>query len=167
MSVVLSCDENARGVGVNLNRADGCPSEDFSAEYSATSAREKSQLIHLPSLPLGVRSRTGRSKFEKAGVPARRWRILDKGVTGLLFEEGFFNPIPRGLGLCRAVEQFVGRRSGFGEVEVGEMRTPRKGGAQVEYHNGNYDTCLTELAQCGAVILRMMEFVRKEKEARQ
>ena len=39
--------------------------------------------------------------------------------------------------------------------------------ALVEYNNGNLDACLTELAQCGAVILRMMEFVRKEKEARQ
>jgi hypothetical protein len=50
-SVVLSCDENACGIGVVLNGADGSPPEQFPAEYSSTSAREKSQLIHVvPSI---------------------------------------------------------------------------------------------------------------------
>jgi hypothetical protein len=36
------------------------------------------------------------------------------------------------------------------------------------YLDGNLHFCMTELAQCGAVILRMMEFVQKEigKKAR-
>lgn len=34
------------------------------------------------------------------------------------------------------------------------------------YHKHDLDHCLQELAQCGAVILRMMEFVKNEKEAK-
>ncbi len=46
-SVVLTCDENAGGVGVKLDGADGPPPEQMPAEDAATSAREKSQLIHV------------------------------------------------------------------------------------------------------------------------
>ena len=34
------------------------------------------------------------------------------------------------------------------------------------YLDGDMEHCLQELAQCGAVILRMMQFVQDEKEAR-
>jgi hypothetical protein len=45
-SVVLAGAQNSSGVGVALNSAHGSPSEEFASEYAATSAREKSQLIH-------------------------------------------------------------------------------------------------------------------------
>jgi hypothetical protein len=48
-SVVLSRDKNACGVGVVFNGADGVPPKEFASEYSATSACEKSQLIHESS----------------------------------------------------------------------------------------------------------------------
>jgi hypothetical protein len=38
--VVLACAQYPSGVGVDLDRADGSPSKQMSAEYSATSARE-------------------------------------------------------------------------------------------------------------------------------
>jgi hypothetical protein len=47
-SIVLPLCQNLCGVGITLNGADGSPPEQFAAEYSATSAREKSQLIHSP-----------------------------------------------------------------------------------------------------------------------
>lgn len=34
------------------------------------------------------------------------------------------------------------------------------------YKQGDLEHCLQELAQCGAVILRMMQFVQDEKEER-
>ena len=37
--------------------------------------------------------------------------------------------------------------------------------ATVAYKKGDKEHCLQELAQCGAVILRMMEFVQDEMEA--
>ena len=43
--VVLASHENACGVGVALNGADGAPTEQVPAEDASTSAREKSQLI--------------------------------------------------------------------------------------------------------------------------
>jgi hypothetical protein len=49
-SVVLPCDKNIAGVFIELDCADGFPSKQLATEYSATSAREKSQLIH--ALPL-------------------------------------------------------------------------------------------------------------------
>lgn len=42
----LSLRQNLCCVGITLNSADGAPSQHVAAEYSATSAREKSQLIH-------------------------------------------------------------------------------------------------------------------------
>ena len=45
-AVILSLGKNACGVGLPLNGAHGSPSEQVPAEYSATSACEKSQLIH-------------------------------------------------------------------------------------------------------------------------
>lgn len=38
--------------------------------------------------------------------------------------------------------------------------------ATVAYLNGDKKHCLEELAQCGAVILRMMQFVEDEMEAK-
>ncbi|MBO7513728.1 MAG: hypothetical protein J6T54_12335 [Fibrobacter sp.] len=38
--------------------------------------------------------------------------------------------------------------------------------AMEAYLKGEREHCLQELAQCGAVILRMMEFVKNEMEAR-
>ena len=46
-SIGLSLRENLCGVGATLNGADGAPSQQVAAEYSATSACEKSQLIHV------------------------------------------------------------------------------------------------------------------------
>jgi hypothetical protein len=45
-SIVLSLHKNGRGEGITLNGAHGSPPENFSPEYSSTSTREKSQLIH-------------------------------------------------------------------------------------------------------------------------
>jgi hypothetical protein len=45
-SIVLSLRQNLCGVGITFNCADGSPSEQVAAEYSSTSAPEKSQLIH-------------------------------------------------------------------------------------------------------------------------
>jgi hypothetical protein len=45
-SVVLSRHKNAGGVGVVFDGTDGVPPKEFAPEYSATSACEKSQLIH-------------------------------------------------------------------------------------------------------------------------
>jgi hypothetical protein len=44
-SVVLSCEQDVSGVFVILDGADSSPSAQFSTEDSATSAREKCQLI--------------------------------------------------------------------------------------------------------------------------
>jgi hypothetical protein len=44
-AVILSGEQYACGVGVALDGADSSPSEQVSAEYAATSAREKCQLI--------------------------------------------------------------------------------------------------------------------------
>jgi hypothetical protein len=49
-SVVLPCDKYITGVFVELDGTDGSPSEQFASEYSSTSAREKSQLIHIAFL---------------------------------------------------------------------------------------------------------------------
>ncbi len=46
-SVILSGNKYACGVGVPFDGADGAPSEEFASENPATSACEKSQLIHL------------------------------------------------------------------------------------------------------------------------
>jgi hypothetical protein len=45
----LSLRENLCCVGITLNGADGAPTQQVAAEYPATSACEKSQLIHKPS----------------------------------------------------------------------------------------------------------------------
>lgn len=45
-SFILSGGKNARGVGLELDSADSAPAEQLASEYSATSACEKSQLIH-------------------------------------------------------------------------------------------------------------------------
>jgi hypothetical protein len=45
-SIILAGQKYIAGVGIELDGADGAPSEQFAAEYSATSAREKCQLIH-------------------------------------------------------------------------------------------------------------------------
>ncbi|CAN2983243.1 hypothetical protein METHPM2_970001 [Pseudomonas sp. PM2] len=55
----MSLRQNLCGVGITLNGADGAPPEQVAAEYSATRACEKSQLIHLSSVqptasPAGV-----------------------------------------------------------------------------------------------------------------
>ena len=46
-AVVLPSHEHACGIGVPLHSAHGAPSKQVPAEYSAASACEKSQLIHL------------------------------------------------------------------------------------------------------------------------
>jgi hypothetical protein len=48
-SIVLSLRQNLCSVGITLNGADGSPSKEFASENSATSAREKSQLIQNTS----------------------------------------------------------------------------------------------------------------------
>lgn len=55
-SVVLPGREDGASVGVELDGADGAPSKDLTAEDSATSAREKCQLIHFLSFRSGGRS---------------------------------------------------------------------------------------------------------------
>jgi hypothetical protein len=49
-AIVLSLSKNGRCVGIKFNGADGSPPEELPPEYSATSAREKSQLIHGPPM---------------------------------------------------------------------------------------------------------------------
>lgn len=51
--VVLASHENACGVGIALDGADGSPSEQVTAEDASTSAREKSQLIEHHALACG------------------------------------------------------------------------------------------------------------------
>jgi hypothetical protein len=48
-SVVLPCDQHIGGVLLELDRADGPPSEQVPAENASTSAREKCQLMHNSS----------------------------------------------------------------------------------------------------------------------
>jgi hypothetical protein len=48
-AVVLPLRKNGCAVGIKFNGAHGFPPEEFSPEYSSTSAREKSQLIHANS----------------------------------------------------------------------------------------------------------------------
>jgi hypothetical protein len=57
-AVVLPSHEHAGCVGVPLHSAHGAPSKEFASEYSATSACEKSQLIHLVLSCLGFISQT-------------------------------------------------------------------------------------------------------------
>lgn len=45
-SIVLPLNKNGCGVGIKFNGADGSPSQELAPENPATSAREKSQLIH-------------------------------------------------------------------------------------------------------------------------
>jgi hypothetical protein len=45
-SIILSGEQSPSGIGVKFDGAHGSPSEQMPAEYSSTSAREKSQLIH-------------------------------------------------------------------------------------------------------------------------
>jgi hypothetical protein len=47
-SIILSDDKDAPGIVIDFNGADSAPSEQFAAEYAASSACEKCQLIHLP-----------------------------------------------------------------------------------------------------------------------
>lgn len=49
-SIVLPLCQNLCGVGITFNGAHGSPSEQLPSKYSSTSAREKSQLIHLFSV---------------------------------------------------------------------------------------------------------------------
>jgi hypothetical protein len=72
-AVILSGDKNACGVGLAFDGADGAPPEELSPKDSATSASEKSQLIHAPpsstsscaagasTHPLDADGRSGRS----------------------------------------------------------------------------------------------------------
>jgi hypothetical protein len=46
-AIVLSGDEALSGVFIPLDSADGSPSEEFAAEYAASSACEKCQLMHF------------------------------------------------------------------------------------------------------------------------
>jgi hypothetical protein len=46
-SVILPGDQHIPCVGLELDGADGTPSEQFAAEDASTSAREKCQLIHF------------------------------------------------------------------------------------------------------------------------
>jgi hypothetical protein len=54
-AVILSLDKYACGVWFSLDGANCSPSEQCPCEYSATSACEKSQLIHTTSKPYGLR----------------------------------------------------------------------------------------------------------------
>jgi hypothetical protein len=47
MSVVLTGNQYACGIGVVFDGADALPSEEMSREYATASAREKSQLIQF------------------------------------------------------------------------------------------------------------------------
>jgi hypothetical protein len=59
-AVILSGGKNASWVGFPLDGADGSPSKQVSAKYSATSACEKSQLIHSASIYINLRSQVQR-----------------------------------------------------------------------------------------------------------
>lgn len=68
-SVVLSSDENISGVGVELDCADGPPSEQDPAENSSTSAREKCQLMHATTPSACVRRARGCASGRSRGWP--------------------------------------------------------------------------------------------------
>jgi hypothetical protein len=51
---ILSLGKYARGVGLPLDGADGSPSKQVAAENASTSAREKSQLIHVAFVVWGL-----------------------------------------------------------------------------------------------------------------
>ena len=86
-SVILSGDKYACGVGLPFDGADGSPSEQVACEYSATSACEKSQLIHLlhlmpqnypftASMPSSIRRQATASRSMSSSVsliPFRTW----------------------------------------------------------------------------------------------
>ena len=76
-AVILSGGKNACGVGLPLNSTDGSPSEEMPSEYSATSACEKSQLIHVtPSPPTTAPSDPWRDTAPASGrqSSAHAWR---------------------------------------------------------------------------------------------
>jgi hypothetical protein len=59
--VILSSAQYACGVWLPLDGADSSPSEKFPPKYSSTSAREKSQLIHLSVLSFSESKKPGPS----------------------------------------------------------------------------------------------------------
>ena len=73
-SVVLPCDENAAGVVVVLNGADAPPSEEVPAEYAATSACEKCQLIQAATA-FSLCSRTARTSRAPSMATVSRLRV--------------------------------------------------------------------------------------------
>jgi hypothetical protein len=52
-AIVLPCEENVSAEGIIFNSAYSPESTEDSSEYASTSAREKCQLIHLPSCSAG------------------------------------------------------------------------------------------------------------------
>jgi hypothetical protein len=86
-AVILSLGKNARGVGLALNSADSSPPEQVSAEYSAASACEKSQLIHSPPDPAdGVEQPAATLHQITAVRVAERWdSALVDGFRNFVF----------------------------------------------------------------------------------
>lgn len=72
-TVILSLGKYACGVGFPLNGADGSPPEQLAAEYSATSACEKSQLIHtLTPNPFAAQHGGQQDRPQAAGLLPQR-----------------------------------------------------------------------------------------------
>jgi hypothetical protein len=59
-AVILSGAQYACWVGLPLDCTDCSPSKEFAAKYSATSACEKSQLIHVPFLNAAIFAKTSK-----------------------------------------------------------------------------------------------------------
>ena len=66
---------------------------------------------------------------------------------------------------CKAAEQLCKAHNSSAPYFAEELLREEVFEAFVAYKEGDKEHCLQELAQCGAVILRMMQFVYDEKEA--
>lgn len=66
---------------------------------------------------------------------------------------------------CKAAEKLCKKINSSAPYFADELLREELFEAFVSYKEGDKEHCLQELAQCGAVILRMMEFVKNEMEA--
>ena len=67
------------------------------------------------------------------------------------------------LGGCKAAEALCKATNSSAPYIAEDLLREEVFEALTAYLEGDKEHCLQELAQCGAVILRMMEFVKEEK----
>lgn len=67
---------------------------------------------------------------------------------------------------CKAAEQICKANNSLAPYFAEDLLREEVFEALTAYKEGDKEHCLQELAQCGAVILRMMEFVKNEMEAK-